>query len=81
MNATGQEKLSNDRSKSDYFTQRGIAYLGKHEIDRAIADFGEALRLYAKNVSAFNNRARAYEAKGDTASAQADRDAAKQLGR
>jgi tetratricopeptide (TPR) repeat protein len=79
LNATGQEKLSNERSKSDYFTQRGIAYLGKQEIDRAIADFGEALRLYPRNVAALNNRARAWQAKGDTARANEDLEMAKQL--
>jgi tetratricopeptide (TPR) repeat protein len=81
LNATGQEKLSDDRSASDYFTQRGIAYLGKQEIDRAIADFGDALRLYPRNVAAFNNRARAWQAKGDTARANEDLETAKQLRR
>jgi tetratricopeptide (TPR) repeat protein len=79
LNATGQEKLSNDRSKSDYYTQRGVAYHGRNEIDRAITDYGEALRLYPKNVAALTNRARAYDAKGDSARAKADRDAAKRL--
>jgi tetratricopeptide (TPR) repeat protein len=79
LNATGQEKLSNDRSKSDYYTQRGLAYHGRNEIDRAIADYSEALRLYPKNVVALNNRARAYDDKGDGARAKADRDAAKRL--
>lgn len=79
LNATGQEKLSADRSKSDYYTQRGVAYHGRNEIDRAIADYGAALRLYPKNVAALNNRARAYDDKGDSARARADRDAAKRL--
>jgi tetratricopeptide (TPR) repeat protein len=79
LNATGQEKLSNDRSKSDYYTQRGVAYHGRNEIDRAIADYSEALRLHPKNVVALNNRARAYDDKGDGARAKADRDAAKRL--
>jgi tetratricopeptide (TPR) repeat protein len=79
LNATGQEKLSNDRSKSDYYTQRGVAYHGRQEIDRAISDYSEALRLYPKNVVALNNRARAYDDKGDGDRAKADRDAAKRL--
>ena len=79
LNATGQEQLSSDRSKSDYYTQRGVAYHGRREIDRAIADYSEALRLYPRNVSALNNRARAYDDKGDGARAKADRDAAKRL--
>jgi tetratricopeptide (TPR) repeat protein len=79
LNATGQEKLSNDRSKSDYYTHRGVAYHGRNEIDRAIADYSEALRLYPSNVVALNNRARAYDDKGDGARAKADRDAARRL--
>jgi tetratricopeptide (TPR) repeat protein len=81
LNATGEEKLSNDRSSSDYFTQRGIAYRARQEINRAIADYSEALRLYPRNVAALGNRARAYEAKGDSKRAKADRDAARRLAR
>jgi len=81
LNATGQEKLTNDRSMSDYFAQRGICYHGKHELDRAIADYSEALRLYPSNVTALSNRARVYEQKGDHARAKADRDAARRLAR
>jgi tetratricopeptide (TPR) repeat protein len=81
LNATGEEKLSSDRSKSDYYTQRGVAYQGRQEIDRAIADYSEALRLYPRNVTALDNRARAYEAKGDSARAHKDRTAAKRLAR
>jgi tetratricopeptide (TPR) repeat protein len=81
LNATGQEKLSNDRSKSDYYAQRGVARHGRKEIDRAIADYSEALRLYPGNVIALNNRARAYEDKGEKARAEADRAAAKRLAR
>ena len=80
LNATGQEKLSADRSRSDYYNQRGAVYHGRNEIDRAIADYSEALRLYPRNVTALNNRARAYDSKGDSARAQADRDAARRLG-
>jgi tetratricopeptide (TPR) repeat protein len=79
LNATGNEKLSNDRSKSDYYAQRGAVYHGRRELDRAIADYSEALRLYPKNIIALNNRARAYDDKGDSARARADRDAAKRL--
>ncbi len=79
LNATGQEKVSADRSKSDYYNQRGVVYHGRNEIDRAIADYSEALRLYPRNATALSNRARAYEAKGDSARAKADRDATKRL--
>ncbi len=79
LNATGQQKLSADRSRSDYYNERGVVYYGRNEIDRAIADLSEALRLYPKNVTALNNRARVYDAKGDSARAKTDRDAAKRL--
>lgn len=79
LNATGQEKLSIDRSRADYFAQRGVAYHGKQEIDRAIADYTEALRLYPKQRTALVSRARAYEAKGDTTRANADKEAAERL--
>ena len=81
LSATGQEKLTSDRSKSDYYAQRGVAYHGRQEIDRAIADYSEALRLYPKNFVALDNRARAYDDKGDSARAKADRDASKRLAR
>jgi tetratricopeptide (TPR) repeat protein len=81
LNATGEQKLSLDRSKSDYYAQRGVAAHGLKQIDRAIADYSGALRLYPGNVAALDNRARAYEAKGDRARAKADRDAAKRIAR
>lgn len=79
LNTTGQEKLSIDRSRADYFAQRGVAYHGRQEIDRAIADYSEALRLYPEQRTALAGRARAYEAKGDTARANADKEAAERL--
>jgi tetratricopeptide (TPR) repeat protein len=81
LNATGEVKLTDDRSRSDYFAQRGVAYHGKQDIDRAIADYSEALRLYPMSLTALNSRAKAYEAKGDKDRAKADADAAKLLAR
>jgi hypothetical protein len=52
---------------SPTITQRGVAYHGWNEIDRAIADFSEAAAL-SENVVALNNR-RAYDDKGDGARA------------
>ena len=63
LNATGDARLSPERSKSDYFTQRGIAYHGKQDFERAIADYDEAIRLDPNNTAASNNRARAAVAK------------------
>jgi len=63
LNAAGDNRLSPERSKSDYFTQRGIAYHGKQDFEHAIADYDEAIRLDPNNTAASNNRARATVAK------------------
>lgn len=51
---------------------RGLAFVAKGDIDRAIADYNEAIRLNPNNGLAFNERALAYEAKGDFDRALAD---------
>jgi tetratricopeptide (TPR) repeat protein len=78
---TGGERLGNDRTSSDYYSQRGLAYLKKKNYDLAIVDFDNAIRLYPKNAGTVRNRGLAYEAKGDTARAEADFEAAKQIGK
>ncbi len=78
--ATGGERLGNDRTISDYFAERGFAYLKKNDYDRAIMDCDNAIRLNPRNARAVKNRGLAYQAKGDTARADADLEAAKQLG-
>ncbi len=79
--SSGGVRLGEDRTGADYYAQRGITYLVRKEYDHAIADFDAAIRLYPKDAGTFRNRARAYQAKGDTARADADFDAAKQLGK
>jgi tetratricopeptide (TPR) repeat protein len=44
---------------------RGNCYYAKHDFDRAIADFDQALRLDPKNAGAYGNRANALQARGD----------------
>ena len=44
----------------------------KHEYDKAIADFSEAIRLDPKSATAYDRRAGAYEAKGNYDQAIAD---------
>jgi lipoprotein NlpI len=51
---------------------RGLAYAVKGDLDRAIADFTEAIRLDPKDASAHNDRGSAYMAKGDFDRAIAD---------
>ena len=47
------------------YCERGIVFLGKGEIDRAIADFNAALELDPKHAIAYNNRGAAYAEKGE----------------
>ena len=51
----------------------------RRDYDRAIADFGQAIRLEPKNVTIVMSRATAYEAKGDFGRAIADYDQALKL--
>ncbi len=46
------------------FMNRGLAYKKKSQWDRAIADYGEAIRLTPDNAQAFNNRGNVYRTKG-----------------
>jgi tetratricopeptide (TPR) repeat protein len=78
--AAGGERLGNDRTISDYYSERGFAYLKKDDYVRAVLDLDNAIRLNPGNARALKNRGLAYQAKGDTARADADLDAAKQLG-
>jgi Tfp pilus assembly protein PilF len=77
---SGGERLGNDRTISDYYSERGFAYLKKDDYVRAVLDLDNAIRLNPKNGRALKNRGLAYQAKGDTARADADLEAAKQLG-
>lgn len=45
--------------------RRGNCYEAKHDLERAIADYDQALRLDPKNAAAYDNRAIALEARGD----------------
>jgi lipoprotein NlpI len=54
------------------YTNRAIAYFHKGEFDRAIADFGQVIRLFPENVYAYRGRAQAYHRHGDLDLAIAD---------
>src|SRR5690242_15224276 len=47
------------------FNKRGNAYRAKGDLERAIADYDEAIRLDPGDASAFVNRGLAYAAKRD----------------
>jgi Tfp pilus assembly protein PilF len=74
------EKLSKDHVISDYYAERGFAYLKKDDLVHAFADLENAIRLNPDNGRALRTRGLAYEAKGDTARAEADFAAAKLFG-
>ena len=80
MTATGGEHLGNDRTISDYYAERGFAYLKKDDYAHALFDLDNAIRANPRNARALKTRAEAFEAKGDAARAEADLAAAKQLG-
>ena len=54
------------------YDSRGMASLAKHEYERAIADFTQALKSEHENYLAYVHRAEANEQKGDRDSAIAD---------
>lgn len=57
---------------SSLLVSRGMAYARKGEHDRALEEYGEALRLDPDNAVAYARRGRTFEAKGDRAKAAAD---------
>lgn len=52
--------------------RRGNCYYEKHDLERAIADYDQALRLDSKNAAAYVNRANVLDARGDTGEATKD---------
>jgi tetratricopeptide (TPR) repeat protein len=75
-----ERRLANDHTRSDYSSERGFAYLKKNDYDRAIIDLDNAIRLNPDNGRALKSRGLAYQAKGDTARAEADLAMAKLFG-
>src|ERR1700704_3306191 len=54
------------------FTNRGRGAFNSKDYNRAIADYGEAIKLGPKDASAFTHRCEAYESKEDPVAALAD---------
>src|ERR1700736_2539625 len=61
------------------FLNRGVEYVAKGDLDHAIADYDEAIRLDPKFVNAYYRRGNSYYSKGDYDRAIADYDEAIRL--
>jgi tetratricopeptide (TPR) repeat protein len=61
------------------YTNRGAEFGAKGELDRAMKDHDQAIKLDPKNALAFNNRGIAKLKKGDKEGGEADIAKAKQL--
>ena len=61
------------------YVSRGVEYKSKRGLDRAIADFDQAIQLDPKNTDVYTVRGMAWEAKGDFDRAMADFDQAIRL--
>ena len=54
------------------FVERAMLYLKKDEINKALDDFNEAVKLAPSSPTVYGGRAQVYEKKGDYAKAGAD---------
>jgi tetratricopeptide (TPR) repeat protein len=63
-----------NRDLAIWFNNRGIAYKAKGDLDRAVADYDQAIRLDPTYAPALNSRGIAYKARGDVDKAIADYD-------
>src|SRR4051794_21411179 len=53
------------RNQAINYLNRGWAYGGKGDYERAIADYNQAISIHPKYALAYNNRGLAYYSKGD----------------
>ena len=65
-------KQESQKNRSIAYYNRGNAYDKKGEVDRAVADFTKAIKLYPNSAAAYNNRGLAYKKKGDKEQAIGD---------
>lgn len=66
--------------ESDMYHERGLIYFNRQQFQKAIEEFTEAINLQGKNMKIYYNaRAEAYMRLGDNASANSDRNSAKQF--
>ena len=55
--------ISLDPNNNGAYVNRGIAYRRAGDVDRAIADYDEAIHLNPRAADAFNNRGNAFRAR------------------
>lgn len=60
-----QSDQETTQNRASAYCDRGIAYGGKKDYDRALADFNEAIRLDPKLAAAYYRRGNIYANKGD----------------
>lgn len=65
-------KHETKRNRIEAYLSRANAYLAQGESDRAIADYGNVLRLDTRSAAAYAGRAQAYRSEGDLDRALAD---------
>jgi len=65
-------KKESRKNRAIAYFNRGVAYRKKGEVDRAIADYTEAIALDPNDAIAYSNRGVAYKKKGDKEQAIAD---------
>ncbi|MER9948390.1 tetratricopeptide repeat protein [Mesorhizobium sp. M0047] len=66
------DKTAPSRNRVIAYFRRGLAWDDKHDYDRSIADYSEAIMLDARDVSAYFNRGAAWYNKGENDRAIAD---------
>jgi tetratricopeptide (TPR) repeat protein len=78
---TAVMKAGRDKGEklAEVFNNRGLAYRGKGDLDRAIQDYAQAIKLAPKLAAAFVNRGVAHDRKGEYDRAIADYDQAIKL--
>jgi Caspase domain len=70
------EAIRLDPKNAQAYDNRGFAYHGRGEYDRALVDYDNALRLQTRNSTFLEHRAATYAAKGEHVRALADYEAA-----
>jgi len=70
--AKGERQKEASSKGATFYLERGARRIGEADLDRAIADFDEAIRLEPGNAAAYGHRAGAWARKGDNDRALAD---------